>query len=76
MEKVENQITYGLNTSAGMLGFSDPEELLWLVVTELHPLGRLPYIFNGGNPLLIRFTMQQINTIEKKLKEAGYERCC
>lgn len=64
---------YGLNSAAFILGIADPEELLWLVVTEAKPLGRLPYISNGGNPLLIQFTMEQIQIIEKRLSQVNYD---
>ena len=61
-----NQQTLGLNGASLALGFADPEELLWLVMSKER--GPLPYMENGGNPLLIRFTMRHIQFIQKRLR--------
>ena len=67
MTKIKEE-TFGLISAALVLGFANPDELLWLVATEAKPLGRLPYIPNHGNPKLIRFTMKQVQFIKRKLK--------
>lgn len=74
MAKVENEITYGLNGAAFCLGIADPKELLWLVTQRLRFYGDKPYIPNGDNPLLIRFTVKQIEIIEKRLRGLSVEK--
>ena len=66
MTKIKEE-TFGLISAALVLGFANPDELLWLVATEAKPLGRLPYIPNHGNPKLIRFTMKQVQFIKLNL---------